>query len=160
MNKEKITHSELIKISAKWLKKHNHNIKNPQCTLILEDLVAQTSSGEVPDVLGFNYWASVMIEVKVSRDDFLGDKKKMFRRKEHLGMGEFRYYCCPEGMIKESDLPAGWGLLWLNEKKKIDIIVEPTRKQSNGSCEITMLLSKIRRMKKEHKEEIKAIKKA
>jgi hypothetical protein len=147
-----VTHKDLIDISAKWLKRHKENVKNPCCTTIFKDMVTQTYTGETPDVIGWNYWTSVLIEVKVSRSDFLRDKKKIFRRDGDMGMGEYRYYCCPAEMIKSKDLPEGWGLLWLNDKKKIDIIVEPVRKKAEKSCEVTMLLSKIRRLESEKKE--------
>ena len=63
-----------------------------------------TASQEIPDVFGWNYWATVLIEVKVSRSDFLADAKKSFRQQPEEGVGAFRYYCSPEGLITEVDL--------------------------------------------------------
>lgn len=149
---KKVTHSELIKISARWLRRKNENIKVPNCSLILEDQVTTCSSGEVPDVLGFNYLTSVMIEVKVSRADFLRDKKKIFRVKPEMGMGKLRFFCAPKGIIKVSEVPEKWGLLELNDDKKIDLIKNATPQEADHSCEVTMLLSKIRRMDKDIKD--------
>lgn len=28
-------------------------------------------------------------------------------------MGDYRYYCCPKGLIKPEELPLGWGLLYV-----------------------------------------------
>lgn len=39
-------------------------------------------------------------------------------------MGNYRYYLCPENVIKESELPDGWGLTYVNEKGKTKEIKE------------------------------------
>ncbi len=145
MNKK--SHKELVEIVAKWLKKHKNSAVIPNCPYIAKDLRTNTDSGEIPDVIGWNYWTSVLIEVKVSRKDFINDQNKKFRYIPELGMGEFRYYCCPEGLIKEDELPEGWGLLYLNNKNKIDTIKIANKKDSNLMSERTMLLSLIRRNK-------------
>lgn len=144
---QKITHKELVNKTGKWLKRHDQNIRVPNCSLIAEDLVSLNITGEVPDVIGWNGWTSILIEVKVSRGDFLRDKKKLFRIIPENGMGEFRYYCCPDDLIKENELPDNWGLLYVNEKKKINIIKVAEKQESNLVTERSMLLSIIRRMK-------------
>lgn len=144
---DKESHNNLVEIAAKWLKKHKNNAVIPNCPYIAKDLTTNTYSGEIPDVIGWNYWTSVLIEVKVSRRDFLKDKKKEFRNKPELGMGEFRYYCCPEGIIKEEELPNNWGLLYLNENNKIETIKLANQVNSNLVCERTVLLSILRRNK-------------
>ena len=75
--------------------------------------------GESPDAFGFSGSSTQLIEVKVSRSDFLSDKKKYWRKYPEHGIGKFRSYLCPEGLIEEKDLPKYWGLLWINEKGKI-----------------------------------------
>ena len=88
-----------------------------------------------------------MIEVKVGRGDFLRDKKKSFRINPQEGVGEFRYYLCPTGLIKGVELPENWGLLYYNEKGKIEVIKVAERQHANLLAERTMLLSMIRRLK-------------
>ena len=67
---------------------------------------------ELPDAFGMGLnGVSVVVEVKVSRSDFLADKKKPFRVKPEEGMGDFRYYCAPQGVIALDELPNGWGLI-------------------------------------------------
>jgi hypothetical protein len=139
-----ITHNELVHIAAKWLKHHKKNIAVPNCKLIAPEVGTANSTGETPDVLGWCYWTSILIEVKVSRSDFLQDKNKKFRINPDLGMGEFRYYCCPIGLIKETELPENWGLL-VYENEKIEIIRKAERINSNLREERTMLLSLHRR---------------
>ena len=85
-----MTHKEIIKRAAKWLKKHTQNAIIPNCSLIAEDLTTASKTGEIPDVIGWCSWTSVLIEVKVSRSDFLRDSKKPFRKFADMGMGEHK----------------------------------------------------------------------
>lgn len=102
-------------------------------------------AGESPDAFGFGGSSSQLIEVKVSRSDFLSDKKKYWRKHPEHGIGRFRSYLCPEGLIKESDLPKYWGLLWINEKGKIIEIVKPEAQESNHIEELNLIISILRR---------------
>ena len=143
-----MTHDRLVFIANKWLRKHSKNIDIPNCPITAADLSTATSSGEKPDVIGWCYWASVLIEVKVSRADFLRDKNKPFRVLEDMGMGQFRYYCTPKGLIKPDEIPNGWGLLYCGANNQIEVIQMAERKESNLVCERTVLLSIIRRQTK------------
>ena len=58
-------------------------------------------AGEIPDAFGFGGSSTQLIEVKVSRSDFLSDKKKYRRKYPEHGIGKFRSDLCPEGLIKE-----------------------------------------------------------
>ena len=101
--------------------------------------------GESPDAFGFGGSSTQLIEVKVSRSDFLSDKKKYWRQYPEHGIGKFRSYLCPEGMIKEKDLPKYWGLLWVNEKGKITEIVKPEAQPCNHIEELNLIVSILRR---------------
>lgn len=107
----RFTHKELVDIAYKWV------LKNASCGVAFKEFNCHNDTGEQADVLGFGSWGhSVLIEVKVSRGDFLSDKKKKFRIAPETGMGSQRYYCCPTGMIKAEELPEGWGLLYVNDQ--------------------------------------------
>jgi len=107
-----LTHDKLVDIAYRWV------LANGSCGVAFKELVS-SGTREIPDVIGFGAWEhSVLVEVKVSRSDFLSDKGKSFRKNPEQGMGRQRFYCCPSGIIKVEDLPAGWGLLWVNEKGK------------------------------------------
>lgn len=138
-------HKELTSRAAKWLKCHSKNTIVPNCSIVAEDLMTAASTGEIPDVIGWCSWTSVLIEVKVSRGDFLRDKKKPFRKYTDMGMGENKYYLCPEGLITEEDLPELWGLLWIDKKGKISIQKQAEKHEANLRCERTLLLSLYRR---------------
>ena len=141
----KITHEYLVIISAKWLKKHKENIAVPNCqTIALENM---TATGETPDVIGWCSWASVIMEIKTSRQDFKKDLKKPFRESPSLGAGDFRLYSCPKGLIKPDEIPRNWGLLYYSGKK-LEMVITPKKIKSNLESERTMLVSLIRKLTK------------
>ncbi len=109
----KIRHAHLVEIAHRWV------LKNTSCGVAFKELSTQSSNGEQPDVIGFGSGGhSVLIECKTSRADFFADRKKPFRLFSELGMGSQRFYCCPKDLIKISDLPLGWGLIYVDEKHK------------------------------------------
>ena len=85
------------------------------------------------------------ILLETSRADFHADKKKSFRRMESMGVGDKRYFAVPKGLIQPSEVPEGWGLLYL-EKYCVREIVKPVVKEANKNSECTMLISAIRRL--------------
>lgn len=107
-----MTHAEGVEIGYKWA------LKNGHCGVAFKELNTATPNGEYPDVIGFASGGfSLLIEVKVSRSDFLADKNKMFRKNPELGMGSRRYYLCPKGLIKVEELPDDWGLIEVENGK-------------------------------------------
>lgn len=101
--------------------------------------------GECPDVFGFGGTKTQMIEVKVSRSDFLADKKKLWRQNPSYGIGQMRSYLCPAGLIAVEELPAKWGLLYINDKNEIERIKEPEPQESNTTEEMNLAASILRR---------------
>lgn len=61
---------------------------------------------------------SFLIEAKVSRQDFKKDFKKDFRKNEKLGVGDFRLYACPKGLLSLEELPDKWGLIEIDENNR------------------------------------------
>jgi len=102
---DKHTHSSICTIAANWI------IRNYKCRAVLVE--RGCGEGEMPDVLGFYYNDSVLIEAKISRSDFLADQKKPHRSGDALGL--YRYYACPQGLIEPAELPDGWGLLYITK---------------------------------------------
>ena len=68
-------HRCLCLLAAKFIHRRG-SIDPPSCPFVVIELV--TCEQETPDVFGWNYWTTVLVEVKVSRSDFLADKKKWF----------------------------------------------------------------------------------
>lgn len=146
-----MNHKMLCNLGSKWLKKKGFSI-------ILEEMVASTLTGEQPDVLGFKNGYSVLIEAKFSRGDFLKDKDKFFRKKHDKGVGNYRLYICPTNLIAKEEIPEGWGLLYVDEKLKVEEIIGPKGNSfgawsgckyfdSNLQAEKDMLISVVRRFK-------------
>lgn len=117
-----VTHDTLSVLASKWLKR-SASANGPGCHLGLIE-VGGLFGGERADAWGYRYGhrgGSVLVEVKVSRADFLADAKKPHRSGEVLGMGLYRYYMCPEKLIQPSELPDGWGLLWVNARRHVKV---------------------------------------
>ena len=104
-------HDEICLRAAKFLKSNGFSVAFD------DRFQASTTTGELPDAIGFRNGVSCLIEVKVSRSDFLADKKKHFRKKPETGMGDWRFFMCPPDVIKPEDLPHGWGLLYVYPKQ-------------------------------------------
>lgn len=145
------SHKTLCRIAAKWLR-----TKCPKrCPVVLSELVAQGSI-ETPDAIGFTSDYSILIECKTSRSDFLADKNKFFRIFPEQGVGDFRFYLCPEGIIKSEEVPDKWGLIWVDENAKCRQVkkiitsnvlsIQANRfLEKNGRSERALLYSALRR---------------
>lgn len=148
IKKERL-HDKLVKKADQWLKRKG-------CIVRIDDRMrANTLSGEQPDNVGWRDGLSLMIECKSSRGDFLADSKKRFRI-QGKGIGDWRFYICPEGVINPEDLPEGWGLLWVKGEKIIEVIGVPANTQwwakrpfeSDKHEETILLTSALRRIAK------------
>jgi hypothetical protein len=132
------THKALVTRLAKWLK------YTKRMTVVMAEL--HTKNSETPDVMGWIGNAnSILIECKASRQDFLADKNKFFRRHEEMGMGDVRYIAAPEGLLVIQEIPEGWGLLEVSENHVIETIA-PTLKKANKTNECVVLMSALRRL--------------
>ncbi|PKE27612.1 adenylosuccinate synthase [Rahnella sp. AA] len=112
-----MTHNELNAIAVKWCKRPASG-NGPGCQVALTE-VGGLYGGERADVFAYRWGfdgGSVVVESKVSRSDFLADREKPHRCGITPGMGTYRYYICPEGLIDIDDLPPRWGLLWVNKR--------------------------------------------
>jgi len=105
-------HKKLTSMGCKYLKSHNFGV-------VIEELYC-SGSRERTDVFGLRSTCSVVIEVKVSRNDFLADAKKPERQSG--GLGNYRFYLCPEGLLQPSDMPPKWGLLYAVGNKVVEIV--------------------------------------
>jgi len=114
-----ISHDDLCCIAERWL------LKAKGCSFAFKEFVSLGTYGEIPDAIGFRSGISILVECKASRSDFLSDKKKIFRRNPSKGMGTFRFFMCPAGLIHPDDLPERWGLVWVSDKGKATQKVGP-----------------------------------
>lgn len=108
-----LTHSQCVQIATRYMSK--------RCSVVLPEFFCFNS--ELPDVIGFTPRTSVVYEIKISRSDFFKDRNKSFRMRPEDGMGDYRYYVVPKGLITKEELPKGWGLLYIYPNQKIRNIV-------------------------------------
>ena len=109
------SHNDLVEIGYKWCL--------AKCAFAFKELV--TLAGEIPDVIGFNSSGSFLLEAKVSRSDFLTDKKKFHRINPEHGMGDWRFYIAPKKLINIDELPDMWGLIEVNGKGRARTVYNP-----------------------------------
>jgi hypothetical protein len=107
MQVDAVTHAELVRRVARWLRNTQRN------RVVLEEIT--TDGLEWPDVIGWSH-KSTVVECKVSVADFKRDATKVFRQHPEMGLGDERWYACPTGLIAWTDTPDGWGLLWVGER--------------------------------------------
>lgn len=107
-------HDKLVSLGARWLKRNGFPV-------VATELKC-SGSREQPDVIGFRSSCSAVIEVKVSRSDFLADGKKPERNGG--GLGVYRFYLCPAGLVTLSDLPERWGLLEV-DGRQVNAVLAP-----------------------------------
>lgn len=114
----KLTHRQLCEIGAKFLKRPE-SANGHGCHFTI---IEPSCYGENPDVFGVRHGihshgiGTFLLEAKTSRADFLADRFKPHRLNPELGMGKYRYYICPTGLIKTEELPEKWGLIYVSEK--------------------------------------------
>lgn len=114
------THAQLCKLAVTWLKRPQSRGAHG-CKVAIDE--CRTGwGGEIPDAIGYRFAGeenteldgTVLVECKVSRADFLADKAKPHR--QIGGVGNWRYYMAPEGIISASELPEKWGLIEVNSR--------------------------------------------
>lgn len=121
---KKDPHRELCEVGARFLKRPS-SANGHGCHYAI---VEPSCYGENPDVFGVRHgnghWDSgtFLLEAKVSRSDFLADKKKPHRLNPETGVGKWRYYICPTGLIQPHEVPEKWGLIWVNKRGHVDVI--------------------------------------
>jgi hypothetical protein len=105
-------HADLVRLGARWLKGQGFGVVATE--------LAVSGTQERADVIGFRSTCSAIIEAKASRADFLADRKKSHRGVG--GLGNYRFYLCPPGIIEASDIPEGWGLLYADGMRVAEIV--------------------------------------
>lgn len=82
------------------------------------------------------------------------ERAKKFRTNHALGMGDWRFFLSPKGIIQVEDLPDGWGLLWTEGKRILPIHGVPGNSlwctaapfQANKKAETQLLAQALRRV--------------
>ena len=135
-----MTHAQLVERAVHWLRSY-------RCGVVLSEQACV--SGEMPDAIGWKRAChSVLVECKVSRADFLADREKPFRKKPESGVGCERFYLAGRGLIRPNELPDGWGLLELHNRKveMVRASGRDLRSAAGFRYEMNLLLASLRRV--------------
>lgn len=131
-----MTHAELVLVAAHWLRRRG-------CHAVLTER-GHHQHGEIPDAIGWQTQFdgqrlrthAVVVEVKVSRSDYLKDAEKPHRANTDA-LGRQRFYLAPKGLLKLDEIPFGWGFLEYNGRQvrhrlpatKLDPTVESVERE-------------------------------
>lgn len=120
---EALGHRALCDVAVKWLQRP-HSAQGHGCNFAVSECQSGFRGGEIPDAIGFRAqgWrdGTVLVEVKVSRADFYADRVKPHRISG--GMGNWRYFMAPTGLIRPDDLPPRWGLIEVNKRQQVRVV--------------------------------------
>ena len=130
-----MTHREHCVKARNWLVTHGYPLAF--------DELSPWACPEHPDAIGWNWKGhSCLIEVKISKADFLNDKTKKFRKRGGVGMK--RYYLTPKGLVDPVELPAGWGLIEIYPSGRCRLKTNSATFKPNEKREIILLVSAAR----------------
>ncbi|MDY7001352.1 MAG: hypothetical protein SVS15_06180 [Thermodesulfobacteriota bacterium] len=137
----KMTHADLVRRAERWL------LNTKGCGFTFRELASV--GNEIPDAIGWRRAGqiSILVECKATRNDFLSDKRKFFRRHPQMGMGDYRYFMCPAHLInpRANELPSGWGLLWVYPGQ-VREVSSSIRFEKSHKGEVGLLCSALRRV--------------
>lgn len=131
-----MNHRELCEVGAKFLKRPESS-NGHGCHF---SIIEAACYGENPDVFGIRHGTTepyeyngvqyecghdvgtVLLEAKISRADFIADRKKPHRIRPETGIGKWRYFICPKGLIDVKELPDKWGLIYVSPSGRCNIV--------------------------------------
>lgn len=120
-----MTHRGLCELARRWLLRNSSGEsllkQGGHCKKAFSEIQAGWW-GEQADAFGLNSCFSVLIEVKMSVSDFRADANKEHRRRPGLGIGDYRYYMAPEGILKPEFIPEKWGLIEVTDRRQCRVV--------------------------------------
>lgn len=121
------------KITAKDMEKYleNRYWDGRQWVFLTQVRSSTGGAGRIADAMAFNMYNStgyevIGFEIKVSRSDWLSELKDMSKSNEIMEYCDKWFLVVPDAdMVKDGELPKGWGLLVLKDEKLV-MKVRPT----------------------------------
>jgi hypothetical protein len=110
-------HRQLCDRGAAWLRDEK------SCHTVFTECARNVD--EKPDAIGWSGESTYLVECKTTRTNFFDDAKKKMRLHPDRGVGLFRYYLVPKGMVLPKDVPEKWGLLY--DGDVVQIVKEAVR---------------------------------
>ena len=133
-----MTHAELVERAAKWLSREH---------VVVGTELGTWGVSEYPDALGwFDSAGTTLVECKATIEDFRRDRTKSARRNPETGLGNYRWYMTPPGLLTVDDLPERWGLLECHARQIRTKRVADFNRDKARTAEIQLLISVIRRL--------------
>lgn len=131
-----MTHAELVAVAARWL-------RTMRCGVVLTERASVAA--EIPDAIGWKYGASHLVECKVSLRDFRRDANKPWR-KDGMGMGVYRWYLTPPGLLTDVYSLGQWGLVeWDGRRCMVRHQAGRRERVDFAAGEVHLLVSELRR---------------
>ena len=113
----KLTHRQLCEIGAKFLKRpESANGHGCHFTIIEPSCYGKIRCIWCASWYSFAWYWNISTRGENKQIGFLADRSKPHRLNPEMGMGKYRYYICPTGLIKPEELPEKWGLIYVSEK--------------------------------------------
>lgn len=114
-------HAHLKKIALLFLKE--------KCTDLIGTEVPFKNAYSIADCVGINLKRKEIrvIEVKATKADFIRDKKLFEEKTSYFGHAHYSYIMCPKEVILPSDLPYGYGLIWVDEFDNLSLVKRPIK---------------------------------
>jgi len=114
-------HKHLKEVALKFLKE--------KVTDMVAIEVPFGNAWSVADAVGINFKREEVrvVECKATKGDFLRDKKLSGNKTSYFYHAHYSYIMCPTDIISESEVPYGYGLLYVNEKDEIQVIKKPLK---------------------------------
>jgi hypothetical protein len=136
---------------------HIHKELKKQALFFLKGKVIDIVANEVKfknihciaDAVGINLKRKEIriIEAKATREDFIRDQKLFHEKTSYFYHAHYSYIICPSGLIHIHEVPFGYGLLWINEDKNIQVKKNPLKnKEKLKTTFHTTLKRSVRRL--------------
>ncbi len=136
MDNKEWTHEALVERAQRWLLNSRH------CKFVVAEPKPWTCV-EHPDVIGwFTNGESTVVECKISLADFRRDEQKNWRCTS-LGLGAFKFYFAPPGLLRPEWMPPGVGLIEPKGRRVLILREAHCRQVRDWPQEIAMLLAQI-----------------
>ena len=118
---ESVMHKQLKKQALFYLK--------DKVVDIVANEVKFRNIGCVADAVGINLKRKEIriVEAKATREDFFRDKKLFEEKTSYAFHGHYAYIICPSELIRATEVPKNYGLLWLNEQGEVLVMKNPVK---------------------------------
>lgn len=129
-------HAYLVQRAARWLR------GTRRCAVVATEKNCQHVP-LIPDAIGWTRDGfSILVECKLSRSDFLADRRKWAAQAGAV-IGDERWYLTPKGLLRATDMPDGVGLAEVHGNQIRRIVEAACRPRSLAERAETIILAHV-----------------